>query len=755
MDPTYIPTAERRKQVKLQTRKDLGVTPQKYEGRLCHVVKDPVSLKYYRFNTQEYFVYERLNGNNTLDDIRKDFEKKFAPDRLTLEDLEGFARQLITAGLVQHDSPNAAKELFAKRGKQRRMKRLTTFTNILYIKLPVFDPDRLLTAMIPWLRWVFTKTFLWLSVGLMLFAAVFVGYHYKTFYDKLPAYQEFFAFRTILYMWLALGVVKVIHEFGHGLSCKAFGGESHEMGFLFMCFSPALYCNVTDSWTVADKWKRITISFAGIWVELIIASLATFVWWYTPHWPFINNVALCIMVLCSVSTFVFNANPLMRFDGYYILADWLEVPNLRERANRYIMGIAQEKCFGIEVPPEPYMATTRKALFISYAVVSWFYRWFVTVSILLFLASWLKPYKLESLSVMLAFASLASMLFWPIFRMVKNIRQRGRLPDMKRKRVLISALVLGGLIFAFFTVPFPVSRVRETGLVQLTEGSREQVHISDSGILMELYVYDGQEIRVGTDLARFQSPKMDFERERLESDVKSANEMVNAIKSRLSQFPSDPASRSRLEKDLNDASNEWRAKKAQLEQLEEFIGRMEILKAPRAGVVMSLPKKDELFKTWEKADAPPFCTIGDRLKLRLLVPVTPLDYREMRINLEKSRRANPDDPHLEVSILPKNRRDMEITGRVTFLPDTDEKNVPIALTHRGGGSLATKPGGDPNVNAPLVQTYLVPIEIVGTPEQLATLAPGTHATAKIHMEWKSLAWWTWRGISSALDVGLW
>ena len=206
----------------------------------------------------------------------------------------------------------------------------------------------------------------------------------------------------MLYMWIALGVVKVIHEFGHGLSCKAFGGESHEMGFLFMCFSPALYCNVTDAWTVADKWKRIIISFAGIYVELIIASIATFVWWYTPHWPFVNNVAMCLMVLCSVSTFVFNANPLMRFDGYYILADWLEVPNLRERSNRFLSNLFQDKALGIEVQPEAYMAPSRKWLFVIYAIASFVYRWVVTVSILFFLAKWLKPYKLETLSMLLA-----------------------------------------------------------------------------------------------------------------------------------------------------------------------------------------------------------------------------------------------------------------------------------------------------------------------------------------------------------------
>jgi putative peptide zinc metalloprotease protein len=232
MDAVFIPTAERRKQVKLRTRSDLQISIQQYEGRYCQVVKDPVSLKYYRFNQHEFYIFSRLNGKNSLEDIRLQFEKEFAPDTLQLEEMEGFARQLVSAGLVQHDTPNAAKELFAKRGKQRNLKRIATWTNVLYIKLPVFDPDRLLTWMLKYTRWIFTRTFLWLSISLMLAAALFVGFHYKTFYAKMPAYHEFFAFRTLLYMWLALGIVKVIHEFGHGLSCKAFGGESHEMGAL-------------------------------------------------------------------------------------------------------------------------------------------------------------------------------------------------------------------------------------------------------------------------------------------------------------------------------------------------------------------------------------------------------------------------------------------------------------------------------------------------------------------------------------------
>jgi putative peptide zinc metalloprotease protein len=751
MDPTFIPTAERRKQVKLRIRHDLAITEQKYEGRICQVVKDPVSLKYYRFNAQEYFVFERLTGGNTLEEIRKDFEKRFAPDRLTLEDLEGFARQLVTAGLVQHESPNAGRQLFEKRKKQRRTKKIATFTNILYIKLPVFDPDRLLNKMVKPLWWVFTHTFLWLSVLLMVSAGLFVLFHYKTFYDKLPAYHEFFAFRTMLYMWLALGVVKVIHEFGHGLSCKAFGGESHEMGFLFMCFSPALYCNVTDSWTVADKWKRIIISFAGIWVELIIASVATFVWWYTPHWPFVNNVAMCLMVLCSVSTFVFNANPLMRFDGYYIMADWLEVPNLRERSNRYLSNLFQEYALGIETQPEAYMAPTRKWLFVIYAITSFIYRWVVTVSILFFLASWLKPYKLESLSVLLALGALVSMLFWPTFRMVKNIRQRGRLPDMKRNRVVATTLVFATVIGLFLFLPLPVARVREVGVVQIQEGHREAVFVRETGVLTEVLVHDGQTVTRGQDLARFRNSQFEFERRQYEADRDAAAAQIRTGENRRQSETLDPASRTKLEKEIQTARAEYDQAANALASQDRLLAESGTVKAPRAGMVMNAPRKDDVHRTYEKGAGQPVCNIGDPKKLRVLVPVTATDYRELRVNMARVQAERPDDPYLPVEILPRNRQS-RLAGRVVRLPDTDEKNLPIQLTHRGGGSVATKPGGDPNVHTPLVQTYVVVVEI-DDPDD--TLTPGTMATVKIHNEWRSTAWWVWRNIASALDVGLW
>src|SRR5213080_3779096 len=220
MKDTPASELERRKKVRLRVRPDLNIAPQKYEGRTYWVVKDPVSLRYYRFKEQEHFLIRMMDGKHTLDDAQKQFEKRFRPDRLTLEDLEQFGQQLLTAGLAQNESPQAGKQLFDRRKKRRRSEIMQALTNILYIKIPVFDPEKLLGRMLRYLSWIFSGWFFALSVGVMLAAVLLVATHFETFRQKLPNYHEFFSFKTVAWLWLALGVVKVIHEFGHGLSCK-------------------------------------------------------------------------------------------------------------------------------------------------------------------------------------------------------------------------------------------------------------------------------------------------------------------------------------------------------------------------------------------------------------------------------------------------------------------------------------------------------------------------------------------------------
>lgn len=738
---------ERRKQVRLRLRGDLNITPQKYEGKSFFVVKDPVSLRYYRFKEQEHFLLGLMNGQHTLDDAQKEFEQRFRPDRLTLEDLEQFGQQLIKAGLVQNESPAAGKQLFEQRQKRQRSQLLQTFTNILYIKVPIFDPDTLLTKMLPYCRFIFTTWFMLLSLMVMLWAILLVATHFDTFRERLPSFHEFFSVKTVVYLWAALGVVKVIHEFGHGLSCKAFGGEVHEMGFLILCLSPAMYCNVSDAWTLPNKWKRIIISGAGIYVELMIAAIATFVWWNTPGQPFINYMALSLMTVCSVSTVVFNGNPLMKFDGYYVLADWIEIPNLREKANRYLHRVFMERGLGIEMQPEPYMAPWRRFLFVTYASVSWIYRWVVTFTILYFLSNFLKPYKLEVLSQMLALFALGSMIGWPLVNMIKGLKKRGRLPDMKAFNTTVTATLLGAILLGFFFLPLPVTRVRETGVVKIEPGSVEPVRLKADGFLEEIHVHEGKYVKKGAILATFlpddaQQKKLG----ELETAFLIQLRFVEDLKRQKDEVP--PESRSEVQSELNSAVLELDKIRKDKDWLAQRLVEQSRLVAPRAGVVIGLPKKDAIKKLWQKDKSEVFCQIGDPSKLHIVLPVSPDDHDLLRENLTKSKANNWSIP---IVIRVHGRDSQTWEGELKELPQAVAKEIPLELSNKGGGPLAVKPTSQPDHLEPQTQVYLVHVKIL---EPDNAIVPGSLAQVKIYNEYRSAAWFTWRFIAKTFDIGL-
>jgi putative peptide zinc metalloprotease protein len=732
---------ERRKMVRLRRRADLEVVPQRYEGRTYYVVKDPVSLRYYRFKEQEHFLLMLMNGANTLDSAQKSFEDRFRPERLRLEDLEQFGQQLLTMGLVQNESPQAGKQLYEHRAKRVRMEWMQTLTNILYIKIPVFDPEKTLKKMLPYLWWMFTKVFLAASFAFMAVALLLVLRNFEYFYSRLPSFESYFTFKNVIYLWVTLGVVKVIHEFGHGLSCKAFGGEVHEMGFLLLCFSPAMYCNVSDAWRLPNKWHRIMISFAGIYVELMIAAAATFYWWNSIPGEFWNNLALNLMVVCSVSTVLFNGNPLMRYDGYYVLADWIEIPNLRDRANRYIQNLAMDWFLGIEVPPEQYMELGRKFWFLTFAIVSYIYRWVVTFMILKFMATFLKPYKLEVISELLAIGALGSMVGWPLYRLIKNVRKRGRLPDMKPVRVTLSAIALAILILMFFFMPLPVSRIRTHGFVE--PDSITKVSIEVPGLLKEIMVQEGQFVKKGKELARFASLELETKLDEARATKQVKEELVRFYDEQIAK-EQDPPTKSRLRDQRSRAESEWKSATAAYDHL-TMEKRKLVLLAPRDGVVIGLPQIDEIGKRYDREQYSLFCSIGDKRKLRVTVPLSPSDFSLLQDNQKKHR------DRLEVTIRVQGHAGQLWKGRVAPLPKAAAKYIPMQLSTKAGGPLAAKPGSNPNEIEPQTQVFLVGIDMLD-PED--TIAINSHAQVKIHCEYHSCAWWVYRTVAATFDLAL-
>jgi putative peptide zinc metalloprotease protein len=447
---------------------------------------------------------------------------------------------------------------------------------------------------------------------------------------------------------------------------------------------------------------------------------------------------------------VFNANPLMRYDGYYVMADWLEIPNLRDRSNRFLKNVALEYCLGVEVPPETYMATGRKVLFITYAVVSYIYRWVVTYSILIFMATFLKPYKLQVVSEMLALASLGSMVGWPLWRLGKNLYRRGRLPDMKTGKVVLSAVIVGALVVAFFAVPLPVSRVRQTALVQLQDQAEDPVLLREAGRLEELKVEDGQWVEKGDVLAVFSSSDLDKKLREAQSQFTQYQAQAEAYE-RQANDPSskDPQRARQLVTLLEGASAQRDLYRKQLEVIEEQRSALTV-RAPRAGFVINPPEVDEVGKFFDGSQQKPFCTIGDPAKLRVLMPVRPSEYRL----LEEDRDALAEQhKELRVVIRVQGRDDHTWEGKwgPNSLPQAEAKTIPMPLSNKGGGPIQVKPSNDPNQLVPMNQQYLLSFDIVD-PDR--AIVPGSLAQVKINCRWQSAAWWVWYKVNDTFDLGL-
>ena len=313
-------------------RRDLLATPTQLRGRRYWTIKDPIALRYYQLRDEEHFLWGLLDGQRTLEQIVAQFERRYAPRRLRRSELSGFLMLLHREGLVLAPAWGQGPQLAARREQRLWQQRLSQLTNVLAIQLPGINPDRLLSAIVPRLSWVFSAWFLVAVMSLFIASATLVAVNFAALAQRLPHLGDFFSATNLLWLAVALAVVKTLHELGHALTCKHFGGECNRLGLMLLVFTPALYCDVSDAWMFASRWRRIAVSAAGMLVELILASLAVILWATTePGW--INALCLNIVVVCSVGTLLINGNPLLRYDGYYILADLLGTPNLRQQAS--------------------------------------------------------------------------------------------------------------------------------------------------------------------------------------------------------------------------------------------------------------------------------------------------------------------------------------------------------------------------------------------------------------------------------------
>jgi putative peptide zinc metalloprotease protein len=629
------------------------------------------------------------------------------------------------AGLVQVDSPDQAKALITRRRKNRWKRVWQFFANILYIKIPIIDPEKLLNGMYPYFRWIYTKAFIAFSVGMMIAALTLVLSQWSTFQARLPDFQSFFNWRTIVYFWCSLAVVKVIHEFGHGLTAKHFGGEVHEMGMLFLVLTPALYCDVTDSWLLPSKWKRIWISAAGIYVECFLASIATFVWWNSEP-GLLNSLMLATMFICSVNTILFNANPLLRYDGYYVMSDWLEIPNLRVKSTQFFTYLFQEKVLGLEVPVQSYMPKSRRTLFVTYAITSYLYRWVVTFSILFFLAQFLKPYKLQSISYGLAIGSLAPLLGMPIYQMFKFVRQPGRMRKVKKARAAAFFAGTAAVAAMILLIPTPL---RVQGTLVLSPAKPAEVYAETPGRLVDLLVRDGEMVKEGQILATLSNPEKLREQAQLQEQ-----QSVHMVK--YQTYERTTSGLGLVNHELAESERRYAdALEPAISKLGEQIGKL-TLTAPRDGQALGVPHHETIGQ-WLKPGKP-FCEVADPRKLEAHIILDQAD-----IDLVKK--------HKTAWIKIYGDSEQTIKSAVSEIARRNREEIPPELSNLAGGEIATKPDEATGTAKPLTAVYEVTIPVDNAD---LTLHPGQRGFAKIDGGYSSLGWWLWRLITKTFHFTL-
>jgi putative peptide zinc metalloprotease protein len=562
----------------LAMRRDLVVRQARWQGREYWIIKDPLALKYFRFEAEEFTILSLLDGRRSSDEVCEAFERQFAPQRITARQLQQLVGMLHRSQLLVASAAGQGAELAARAKTKQRRELWSKAANLLAIRFRGVDPDRFLNGLSGCAGWIFSLPAAACFVLLMLSATALVTAQLDTFLARLPTFEAFFAAENWLWLAVTLGLTKVLHELGHGLACQRFGGECHEMGVMLLVFTPCLYCNVSDAWMIPSKWRRIAVGAGGMYVELILASLATFGWWASAPGLF-NALCLNVMFVSSVSTLLFNANPLMRFDGYYILADLVEIPNLRQKAATIVQRKLGRWLLGLRERPDPLLPASHHGLLAAYATASSIYGWLVSLSIFWIVYRALEPYGLKFAGQALGLAMVITLIVAPVVRLLTFVFQPARPKELNPMRAILSVSALGALACGVMCVPLPYY-VPARFVIEPRGGT--SVYVEVPGELRVSHVQHGP-VAAGQTIAELDDLNARLAVQKLASQRTQAIARIEGIRQRAHV---DEAAL--LE--LSQAEEALAALDVQLARLELDIAKL-VIQAPASGLLLPAPSR--------------------------------------------------------------------------------------------------------------------------------------------------------------------
>jgi putative peptide zinc metalloprotease protein len=466
----------------------------RYRGEVWYLLQDPISNRVHRFAPAARVFLAAMDGRRSVQALWEMAQRQLGDDAPTQDDVINLLGQLHAADLLRSDvSPDAA-EVFERGQAAVKSQRQRSYMNPMAIRLHLLDPDRLLNRLsgpirVLWSRWGLA---LWLAA--VLPALILLPPHWDAlsggFTDRVLAVDN------LLLLWIVFPLIKAAHEFGHAIATKRGGGEVHDVGVVMLVLLPVPYVEASASTVFRSKFERAMVGAAGMAVELFIAAIAFYFWLLAEPGP-ARAVLFNVMVVAGVSTLLFNGNPLLRYDAYYILADLIEMPNLASRSLKYWGYLIERYAFGVEteVPPG---TRGEKAWLVFYGIGSTLYRIFVTITIAWFIAG-----EFFFIGVVLALWAVFAMAVLPVGKALVHLIDSPRL-HVQRKRVWgVVVGTVAALVLALFVMPFP-SRTMAEGVVWLPDDAL--VRTANDGFVERLLATPGTVVQAGQPLVEMREP---------------------------------------------------------------------------------------------------------------------------------------------------------------------------------------------------------------------------------------------------------
>lgn len=669
-----------------------------YRDKVWYVVQDQSGGRYHRLTPAAYRLVQGMDGRQTVQALWEHANLSGHGDECTQNEVVDLLVQLHSADLLLVDTNSDSAALFGRYRKKRRATLKQYLLNPMSLKFPLVDPDAFLQRILPYTGWWFSRlgAVIWLFV--VVPALVLAVMHWSDL--TLNFSDQVLSSSNLLVMFLVYPVVKLLHEFGHGIAARKWGAPVHEMGLMFLVFAPVPYVNASSTAIFPSRVQRMVVAAAGMLVEVFVAALALYVWLLIE--PGISRaVAYNVIVVAGVSTLVVNGNPLLRFDAYYIFTDLIEMPNLAQRGQKYYTYLWDRYICGAHDVDQPVETPSEKRWLLAYTPLAWCYRMFLTVSIVMFVAG-----AFFFFGVLLAIWVCITAFGMPLWKSYRHVVKSPGLQRVRQRAVRVSLGIVLVVISLLFIIPAPL-RTQAEGVVWLPE--RSIVRAGGDGFFRSWLSAPGGEVDSGQ--ALFVLEDID-----LSAEIKLAKARLLEAEARLraEQF-SDPVKAVHLERQL-------RMEAELLAKLEERAGLL-VAYANASGRLIA-PKEQDLPGAFlRKGDLVGYVLDRDDLIARVVVQQNDIDLVRSRIRSAELRFAD------WIGRSHPTRLVRAAAGGVDALPSP-------ALGIHGGGSVPTA-ADDPEGIKTLERVFMLDMAL---PPREQMVGFGERVFVRFDLGWEPIGW---------------